>query len=117
MGAAFKVLSVDEVNEVQGIFISVDPDRDTLDKVSQYASFFHPNIIGLTGTSDEIEVVAKRYFVVYQKVNHEDLLLGYTLDHSTTTYIIGRNGQVVELIRHDTTVEEVVQSIRATLNG
>ena len=117
MGAVFRELSVHEANKVRGIFVSVDPERDTISKVTKYAAFFHENIIGLTGSANEVGAVAKQYFVLYQKVDNDDLILGYTIDHSAITYLIGRNGQVVELIRHGTTIEEIVQSIHATLDG
>ena len=117
MGAALRELSINELNEVQGMFVSIDPERDTRDKVSDYTAFFHENIIGLTGSLDEIGAVAKKYFVVYLKVDQEDSGVGYTIDHSATTYLIGRNGQVVELIRHGTIIEEILQSIRTALDG
>jgi protein SCO1/2 len=116
IGAVFRELSINEVSEVWGMFITVDPERDTIEKVSKYADFFHENIIGLTGSPEKIEKVAEKYFVLYQKIDHEDPALGYTVDHSATTYLIGRDGQVVELFRHRATIEEIVQSIRVTLD-
>ena len=117
MGAAFNELTINELNKVRGIFVSVDSERDTQDKVSNYASFFHKNIIGLTGSPDEIRAVADKYFVVYQKIDQEGSALVYTLDHSATTFLIGRDGQVVELLRQGTIIEEMVRSIRVALDG
>ena len=111
MRGAFNDLSSSEIEQVVGIFISVDTKRDTPEKVSAYASFFHDRIIGLTGSQKQISEVAKLYFVAYQEVDAEGSAMGYTVDHTATTYLIGQDGKVQKLLRGPTS-QEIVQELR-----
>ena len=114
MRGAFNDLSSSEIKQVVGIFVSVDSKRDTPEKVSASASFFHDRIIGLTGTREQISEVAKLYFVAYQKVEAEGSATGYTVDHTATTYLIGQDGKVQKLLRGPTS-QEIVQELRNQL--
>ena len=114
MRVAFNDLSSSEIEQVVGIFVSVDTNRDTPEKVSAYASFFHDRIIGLTGTREQISEVAKLYFVAYQEVEAESSATGYTVDHTATTYLIGQDGKVQKLLRGPTS-QEIVQELRNQL--
>ena len=115
IGAAIRKLSNRDIDQTQGIFVSIDPARDPIEEVSAYAKFFHKNIIGLTGTAEHVRQVAEKYFAFYEIVENEDSSTGYTIDHSLTTYLIGRDGQVVELVKRDWTSSELAQAIRAAL--
>ena len=115
MRAAFDDLTQREAEQVFGIFVSVDTERDTPEKVSDYAAFFHERIIGLTGSAADISAVAKRYFALYQKATSDNGVLDYTMDHSATIYLIGRDGLVQGLMQRPT-VEEMVQAIRDALS-
>ena len=59
--------------------------------------------------------VAGKYFAFYEIVENEDSSTEYTVDHSLTTYLIGRDGQVVDLIKQDWTSSEIAQAIRLAL--
>lgn len=115
IGAAIRKLSNRDRDQTQGIFVSIDPARDSIEKVSAYVKFFHKNIIGLSGTAEEVRRVAEKYFAFYEIFENEDSGSGYTIDHSLTTYLIGRDGQVVELVKRDWTSSELAQAIRAAL--
>ena len=115
MGVTFKKLSNRDIDQTQGIFVSIDPARDSIEEVSAYAKFFHKNIIGLTGTAEQVSQVAGKYFAFYEIVENEGSSTEYTIDHSLTTYLIGRDGQVVELIKRDWTSSEIARAIRAAL--
>ena len=117
IAAAFRKLSKKEIDQTQGIFISIDPQRDTIKKVSAHAQFFHTNIIGLTGSTGEVKRVANKYFAFYEKVENKDDETEYMIDHSVTTYIIGRDGRVAELIKRDVTSSELAQAIRTALRS
>lgn len=80
-------------NRIQVVFISVDPERDTPDKVSQYAEYFNEDFIGLTGTPEEIKQVAKAYKVFYQKVKN-DGSEGYLVDHTALIYLITKDEKI-----------------------
>lgn len=109
------LLKPEELAKVAMIFISVDPERDTPARLKDYAEFFHPSIVGVTGTPDKVADVAKRYGVFYarQKV---DTAGGYVVDHSSDTYVVGPEGQLIGKIAHATAPDRVAAEIRKHLN-
>lgn len=114
---ALKQLDEAEQAQIQPLFISVDPERDDAARVGEYARYFHPSYIGLTGSVDEITRVAKAHFVIFEKVPLDDSDLGYTMDHSSIVYIVGRDGVVRTLIHHGETPENIAKALRETLAG
>lgn len=110
------LLSPDELAHTQVLFISVDPERDTLDKLKEYGAFFHPNIIGLTGTKQEIASVAKNYGASYGKQDTGSAG-GYVVDHSAATYVVDGAGKLVASLQHGTPPAEVAQAIRAAMRA
>lgn len=115
MASAFKQLSPEELAQVHGIFVSVDPERDTLQGMKEYAGFFHPSITGVTGTPEAVKEIADRYNVIYRKVPIEGSAMGYAVDHSSTIYVVGRKGNVVDQITHGASPEVIAASIRQAL--
>ncbi|KAJ7950000.1 Protein SCO1, mitochondrial-like protein [Quillaja saponaria] len=73
--------------EIVPVFISVDPERDTVEQVREYVKEFHPRLVGLTGKTDEIRNVARAYRVYYMKTQEEDS--DYLVDHSIVMYLMG----------------------------
>jgi protein SCO1 len=86
--------------KVQPLFISVDPERDTPSTLGKYVGAFHPRLIGLTGTPEEIAAVAKRYGIVYSKRETEGAS-EYLMDHSRQAMLFGPEGQPIALIPQD----------------
>lgn len=86
--------------KVQPIFISVDPERDTPAVLKTYVAAFHPKLIGLTGTPDEIAKVAKDFVVIFTKEKAQGSS-GYLVSHSRTPYLFGPDGQPVALVPVD----------------
>lgn len=115
MREALKLLTDKERAQVQPIFISVDPERDTPTVVGEYARYFDPSILGLTGGLDTIADIAKRYMVIYQKVPMEDSAMGYAIDHSSIVYVVGRDGKVHSLVHHAESAEALAKALRAAL--
>ncbi|MBI1422185.1 MAG: redoxin domain-containing protein [Gammaproteobacteria bacterium] len=112
---AFNALSKDELARVQGVFISVDPERDTLDRLAAYTKYFHPSIIGATGKPDHIAKIAKQYGAVYRKVEGESEG-GYLIDHSANTYVVAPDGSLNTILPHATPPEDIVKVIRSLLD-
>lgn len=113
---ALKSMTEEERERIQPIFISVDPERDTPAIAQQYAEFFYPGAIGLSGTPEQIEEVAARYFVIYEKVQQKDSAMAYTMDHSSAIYVIGPDGKTHALVHHVDDAETLVQQLRSALN-
>lgn len=90
-----------KAKQVQPIFISVDPKRDTPAVVKQFVAAFSPGIIGLTGTEEEIAAVAKAYRVYYAVNRTGADSNDYTVDHSSILYLMDEQGRFVAPIRAD----------------
>lgn len=114
MAQALSSLKPEELQRVQGIFISVDPERDTPERLKEYAPFFHPSIIGLSGSTDEIAQVAQQYGASYmrQKANADGQ---YTVDHSSVTHIINPQGELSSSLPHGATATQIAEAIRQQL--
>jgi protein SCO1/2 len=115
MTQALNELSADELKSVQGVFVSVDPERDTFQILNEYVSYFHPNIMGVTGSLSEIDEVAKRYGVKYSKVELEESVLGYAVDHSAITYLLTPKGELRYVFPHQTPSFVILEAIRYIL--
>lgn len=114
IGGAMKSLTPEELESVQGVFVSVDPERDKGEPLMQYAQYFHKNFVGITGTIDEIKAVTKQYGTYYAKVE-SDSALSYLVDHTSTTFIIDRDGNFFESQPHGAKSEAIANSIRNAL--
>ncbi len=80
-------------DEVQVLFVSVDPERDTLDRLEAYVTSFDPGIIGLSGSLDKIEAIASRFGVIFKKRPGENAT-DYFVDHTSAVLAIDRDGVV-----------------------
>jgi len=80
-------------DDVRFLFVTVDPNRDTLDGLKQYTASFAPQIVGLRGTPDQLATLAKRYRVAYSVAPAGDGH-GYEVTHSTAAYVFDRSGDV-----------------------
>ena len=117
LAQAIKQLAPDEQDRVQGVFVSVDPERDTPERTGAYAAAFHPRFAGLTGSPEAIAEVAKRYLVLYEKVAMEDSAMGYAVDHSAIVYVLDRDGVVKTVVRHSDSPAKIAQTLREVLSG
>jgi cytochrome oxidase Cu insertion factor (SCO1/SenC/PrrC family) len=99
---------------VQPLFITVDPERDTVAHLAEYVSAFHPRLIGLTGAPEEIRKVALSYKAYYAKVAvgpGED----YVIDHTGVIYLMGRGGEYLGFVPPQTTPQRLIEIIRGQL--
>jgi len=102
-----------DADRTAALFISVDPERDTPEKMKEYISSFHPRVFGLTGTPEEITAVEKAYRVYAKKVP----LQGgdYTMDHTAVVYLMGKDGHFVAPFNLNKPVEEAANDLRRRL--
>ncbi len=103
-----------QAENVKFIFISVDPSRDTPERVQSYVSGFDPAFVGLSGSEEQLEPVWKAYGV-YRQIQEGATALGYLVDHSTRSYLIDVNGNLRLTYAYGTPVEDVVRDIRYLL--
>lgn len=101
MGTAMDGLG-EKAQHVIPIFITVDPERDTVRQLHDYVPNFHPRLVGLTGSKEMIDRVAQGYKVRYEKVESEDKDPGaYTIDHTASIFLMGPNGQFLVKFIHN----------------
>ncbi|MCW9014540.1 MAG: SCO family protein [Gammaproteobacteria bacterium] len=111
MAGALSQLSEHEKNRVQGIFVSVDPERDSVERLATYTDFFHPTIIGLTGTENIINDITTRYGAAYQIIK-QDSATDYVVDHSSETYLVDPDGKLAEKLPHAALPDQILMSVR-----
>lgn len=99
---------------IQPVFITLDPERDTVDIMASYVSNFHPQMIGLTGTPEQVKEAADRYRVFYRTTPIGDEG-DYTVDHSGYLYLMSRSGRYIDHFRKDVTVEQLTSRLRELL--
>jgi len=90
----------DKAMDLQIVFISIDPERDTPQMLKDYLSSdgFPDGVIGLTGTPEQVAQAAKAYRAFYQKVGEGE---GYTMNHGLTVYLMGPDGKFRSAVAHD----------------
>jgi len=114
ISSALNKLPEDEQNKAQVIFVSVDPERDSLDKLKNYTRYFHKNILGITGTKEEVDKVVHAYSASYKKVESNSAM-GYLVDHSASIYVIDPRGKLVKMLPHGTDPGKIAQTIQTLL--
>jgi len=107
----------DGAGKIVPVFISVDPARDTPPHLKEYATYFHPRLVALTGTPAQVAAVAKAYRVYFAKAKQEgsDDPDDYLMDHSSVTYLMGPDGVFKAHFSHGTDPETMATRIRELL--
>ena len=88
----------DVAAKIQPIFITVDPERDTVEVVKTYVSHFHPRLVGLTGTPEQIEAVKTDFVVVAGKEGDQTATQDYLVNHTRTPFLFGPDGKPIALV-------------------
>jgi len=114
MKAVRESLSPEEREDVQVVLITVDPERDTPQVLSNYVSAFDPSFIGLHGSTDEIKSTAREFKVFFAKVPGRTEG-SYSMDHTAASYVFDKNGQVRLMVRHNALTDEIVSDLKQLL--
>ena len=116
MSSALDMLG-SEAARIQPIFITIDPERDTVPVMADYVSHFHPSLIGLTGTPEQTAAAAKAYRVYYKKAPSPVEGGVYLMDHSSFTYLMGPDGGFLESFAPGTDPEDMARRVREIMGG
>jgi protein SCO1 len=95
---------------VTPVFISVDPARDSVDEVAEYVADYHPKMVGLTGTPQQIETICKSFRVFYHvasELSEDD----YMIDHSIIMYLMDRRGEFVDFFGTNMTLDDIKERV------
>ncbi len=101
--------------QIHPLFVTVDPERDTPESLAAYVAQFHPNLIGLTGTVDQIKAVTSAYRVYARKTQDPASAGEYTMDHSSIFYLMAPDGSYVSHFTHVTDPEAMAREITQVL--
>jgi len=107
-GQAVQILEEQGV-EVTPVFITIDPQRDTVDVVRDYTDNFHDRMIGLTGTEEQTRAASQAYRTYYAKEETDEEF--YLVDHTTLSYLVTPEHGFLEFYRRDVTPEQMAQSL------
>jgi len=99
---------------VQGIFVTVDPERDTAELLKAYVANFGPDMLGLRGTLDETKAAAKEFKVFYSKVPGKTET-SYTIDHTAGSYVFDAKGKVRVFTRYGSGAKALADDLKILL--
>lgn len=104
-----------EADKITPVFISIDPARDTPEKMGAYVKSFHPRMIGLTGSPADVAAAIKAYRVYAKKVPDDRNPADYTMDHSSVVYLMGPTGELATFAAEITKPDVLAQQLRKGL--
>lgn len=101
--------------QVQPVFVTVDPERDTVETLAGYVKHFRPDLVGLTGSAEQIARMTSAYKVYAARNPTPDDPENYSVSHSSMTYLMDPKGKFVTVFPYGTRAEEMAQGIRTHL--
>jgi protein SCO1 len=110
---AMQALGIEQ-ESVQVLFVSVDPERDTADRLAAYLQYFNPDFIGLTGSVTDIEAIASRFGVFFQK-NEAKSAADYLVDHTSAVLLLDADGKLRLMFPYGTTGDQLARDTRLYL--
>lgn len=115
LSALLEDMGPEKADQLYPLFISVDPERDSIQKLADYISGYHKNFIALTGTPPQVAEAAKSFGAYYKKVpiNAER----YAMDHSVTVYLVDKKGQLAGQINSKEPLASARQKLEAMLTA
>ena len=109
MSAALDELG-EKAENVTPVFITVDPERDTVEQMKSYVGNFHPRLVGLTGSKEDVQAAAKAYRVYYARAK-SDSATDYLMDHASIVYLMSPEGEYLAHFAYGTGVEKMAKGI------
>ncbi len=110
MSAALEKVGA-KAEQVTPILITVDPERDTPEQLASYVPSFHPRLVGLTGSPEQVGAALKSYRVYAKKVDDPKSAAGFTFDHTSLLYLMDRNGDYIAHFTHATPVDRIAERL------
>jgi protein SCO1/2 len=114
MAAALDKLG-SKADTVTPVFVSVDPERDTPEKLAAYVASFHPRLVGLTGTPEAVNAAAKVFRIYHRKVPDPNTPGGYGMDHSSVFYLMDEQGVFVRHFPHTNDADALAAELAKSL--
>ncbi len=115
LSAAIRTLSPQQQAGIQPLFITVDPERDGLDRLDEFTAFFYPSMQGLSGDLAYTDKVVRQYGGYFRHIQLENSYMEYTVDHTSRIYLIDQQGQLVETLPHGSKTETIAATLASYL--
>ena len=106
----------EQSKEVQVLFVSIDPERDTPEKLKEYVPYFHPDFIGLTGSVNAVAEVSKQYGARYFK-EYVESVEGYFMAHTDAVFLVDQKGRYQRRYKTEWDMEKLISDIQWLLNS
>ncbi|PWH17618.1 MAG: SCO family protein [Anaerolineae bacterium] len=106
----------EQSRQVQVLFVAVDWQKDTPERVASYLSAFHPDFVGLSGSKEQIDAVTKAFGIFYQ-INPPDENGYYTVDHTATTLVLDEEGRLMLTWPYGLTAQEMLDDLQVVLRN
>jgi len=113
---ALRQLEARESDRIKVLFVTVDPLRDSAEHLAKYLEFFHPNIVGLTGSAQEIKKAASMYDVEFF-IEDKKTDVAYEVVHSSFLFLLNGDGKTSDIMSHHTKPEDIAIALRKWLNA
>ncbi len=107
-----KRLLGDQADNVEFVMVTVDPERDTVEKLNQYMAFFDPEFLGLTGDQETITSIEMDYGIMAVREEHPESATGYLMNHTTSFWVVDTENQLRLTFAHGTDPEIVAEDIK-----
>jgi protein SCO1/2 len=104
-----------DADRIQIYFVTVDPERDTLEHLKEYLSAFDERIVGLTGTPEQVKTIIKAYRVFAQKVESDDE--NYQMNHTASVYLLDKDGRFAGTIAYQEKTENALAKLRRLIGS
>lgn len=115
LNAAFRRLPEDARDATTVLMVSVDPQRDGVDRLAEYVGFFNPAFRAGTADPDTLAAIAKDWGVAYRYEEDEGSSLDYLVDHSTSSLLVGADGELIRTLPHGMHPQRIADAIRAAV--
>lgn len=100
-----------KADAITPVFVTIDPERDDVAAVREYIGFFHPRLVGLTGTPAQVETITDAFGVFYAKARDTGETSDYLMDHSSLIFLMDEDGRYVTHIRTGTAPEVIARQL------
>lgn len=115
MSSVFKTLSPEKLDKISFVFVDLDPERDTLEKLVKYSKFFHPKIIPVSLNLHDLDLFTRFFGIAFMKMPLKSTM-GYTIDHSTDIIVLSPEGKILEQIAHQTPQVVITNRLNQLIN-
>ncbi len=116
LASAIRQLEPAEQQRVTGVLVSVDPQRDTPERLRAYTQSFHPGFVGVSGSEAELLAITRQYGAIYFRTP-PDANGNYSVDHTASLFLVGPDGKLAQRLSYGASRDETVAALRALLHA